>query len=192
MPGIVDPAGDSLQPPGPNLPSVEGHELESDEDETEYRSRIYSRHSVHTTSRSYNGLRNSHPTSFEPRTEPNTLHGQLPKSSYPPLGPPAPNMLNHVATTKPPSPKFVSYPSLKRNVKYTDEQSGEAGGDYYRDEMSEPQPVITSVDQAHRLLSFSRLPGRFTLSDQDGRVQQIELSAQLHGMFFLSERVAPS
>jgi hypothetical protein len=36
------------------------------------------------------------------------------------------------------------------------------------------------------------LPGKFTISDQYGRVQQIELSAQIHGLFFLSEMTTPS
>jgi hypothetical protein len=49
-----------------------------------------------------------------------------------------------------------------------------------------------AIHPDHRLLSFSRLPGKFTISDQDGRVQQIELSAQLHGRFFLSETATQS
>lgn len=45
-----------------------GDELESDEDETAYRSRIYSRHSVHTTGRSYRYVQK--PDSKHPNPQP--------------------------------------------------------------------------------------------------------------------------
>jgi hypothetical protein len=85
-----------------------------------------------------------------------------------------------------------NYPSLKRRFQDIDTpQSREAVLDYSREQLPEtPQPAI---NPNHRLLSFSRLPENFTLSDQYGRrVPQIELSAQLHGMFFLSEMATPS
>lgn len=44
-----------------------------------------------------------------------------------------------------------------------------------------------TVNQDHKLLAFRRTQDKHTIVDQQGRVQQLELSAQLHGMFFLSE-----
>jgi len=44
-----------------------------------------------------------------------------------------------------------------------------------------------SVNHDHKLLSFKRSPDKSTIVDQHGRIQQLDLSAQLHGMFFLSE-----
>jgi hypothetical protein len=52
-----------------------------------------------------------------------------------------------------------------------------------------PKPTI---NQDHRLLSFGRLPDKHTILDTQGRVQQIELAAQIHGMFFLSELATPA
>lgn len=49
-----------------------------------------------------------------------------------------------------------------------------------------------TVNQDHKLLSFRRSQDKSTVVDQQGRVQQLELSAQLHGMFFLSEMPASS
>jgi hypothetical protein len=85
-----------------------------------------------------------------------------------------------------------NYPSLKRSFQDIDTpQSGEAGADYYGEQLPEtPQPAI---NPDHRLLSFSNLRDNSALADQYGRrFQQIELSAQLHGMFFLSEMATPS
>ncbi|PNY27208.1 Transcription factor vib-1 [Tolypocladium capitatum] len=44
-----------------------------------------------------------------------------------------------------------------------------------------------TVNQDHKLLAFKRAQDKSTILDQHGRVQQMDLSAQLHGMFFLSE-----
>ncbi|KAI6782924.1 Transcription factor-like protein [Emericellopsis cladophorae] len=45
----------------------------------------------------------------------------------------------------------------------------------------------TSVNQDNKLLSFRRAQDKLTITDQRGHLQQLDLSAQLHGMFFLSE-----
>lgn len=59
----------------------------------------------------------------------------------------------------------------------------------FREEMPDlPKP---SINQDHRLLSFSRIPEKHTIIDNNGRMHQIELSAQIHGMFFLSEMSTP-
>jgi hypothetical protein len=47
-----------------------------------------------------------------------------------------------------------------------------------------------AVNQDHKLLAFRRSQDKHTITDQHGRLQQLELSAQLHGMFFLSEMPA--
>ncbi|RDW89114.1 hypothetical protein BP6252_01146 [Coleophoma cylindrospora] len=65
-------------------------------------------------------------------------------------------------------------------------------GDSIQDFREEPQEVPKpAIQQDHRLLSFGRLPAKNTLLDQHGRPQQIDLSAQIHGMFFLSEMGTP-
>jgi hypothetical protein len=48
-------------------------------------------------------------------------------------------------------------------------------------------PNKVGVNHDHKLLSFRRAPDKTTVVDQQGRIHQLELSAQLHGMFFLSE-----
>ena len=50
----------------------------------------------------------------------------------------------------------------------------------------------SSINQEHRLLSFSKLPPRHAVIDHQGRIHQIELAAQIHGMFFLSEMTTPA
>lgn len=49
-----------------------------------------------------------------------------------------------------------------------------------------------TINQDHRLLNFGRLPDKHTLLDSQGRVKQVDLTAQIHGMFFLSELATPS
>ncbi|KAL1868313.1 hypothetical protein VTK73DRAFT_3746 [Phialemonium thermophilum] len=76
-----------------------------------------------------------------------------------------------------------SYPSLKRPYSQTADQPpyNEIVQDM-RDEGSK-----MGVNHDHKLLSFRKTPDKYTIVDQHGRIQQLELSAQLHGMFFLSE-----
>lgn len=45
-----------------------------------------------------------------------------------------------------------------------------------------------NVNQDQKMLAFRRSHDKTALVDGHGRVQQLELSAQLHGMFFLSEQ----
>lgn len=60
----------------------------------------------------------------------------------------------------------------------------------FKDEL--PEMNKPSINQDHRLLSFGRLPDKNTIIDGQGRVKQIDLTAQIHGMFFLSELATPS
>jgi hypothetical protein len=104
---------------------------------------------------------------------------------------PPPRDGSGVLTASPPSLNtHHSYPSLKRAFHSTEESPyGEIVQDF-KEEMGEPPKP--SINQDHRLLSFSRLPPKQATVDNHGRVHQIELSAQIHGMFFLSEMMTPS
>lgn len=96
-----------------------------------------------------------------------------------------------LTASPPPLNSHHSYPSLKRPFQPAEQQvyGGEPAPEF-RDEG--PEPSKPSISQEHRLLAFSRSPEKHTILDAHGRVQQIELAAQIHGMFFLSEMTAPS
>ena len=143
----------------------------------------------------------SHPPSFEPNYLHNPLslpyHGRE-KGSYRSLDipsihtrpPPRDGGGNGILTASPPSLNtHHSYPSLKRAFQNTEDSPyGEVVQDF-KDEM--PEVAKPAINQDHRLLSFARLPEKHTIIDNQGRVQQIELAAQIHGMFFLSELATP-
>lgn len=86
-----------------------------------------------------------------------------------------------------------SYPNLKRPHHGSESQ----GGQQQQPPPHPPYQEIVqdlrddgsklSVNHDHKLLSFRRAQDKHTIVDQHGRMQQLELSAQLHGMFFLSE-----
>ncbi|PMB68120.1 Transcription factor vib-1 [Beauveria bassiana] len=75
-----------------------------------------------------------------------------------------------------------NYPPLKRSFSQTEPQPYQEIVQDLRDDTSR-----LTVSQDHKLLAFRRSQEKSTVVDQHGRVQQLELSAQLHGMFFLSE-----
>ncbi|PKS05273.1 hypothetical protein jhhlp_008645 [Lomentospora prolificans] len=75
-----------------------------------------------------------------------------------------------------------SYPNLKRTYSQTEQAPYQDMVQEIRDDNSK-----LSVNHDHKLLSFKRTQDKMTIVDQHGRIQQLELSAQLHGMFFLSE-----
>ncbi|ESZ93682.1 hypothetical protein SBOR_5922 [Sclerotinia borealis F-4128] len=98
----------------------------------------------------------------------------------------------HGVLTASPSPlnSHHSYPSLKRPFHSTDDSPyGEVVQDFREDLSEHPKP---NISQDHRLLSFSKRPPKHTIVDQHGRIQQLDLSAQIHGMFFLSEMTTPT
>lgn len=74
-----------------------------------------------------------------------------------------------------------SFPNLKRPYGHDHPPYQEIVQDL-RDDGSK-----LTVNHDHKLLSFRRVQDKHTIVDQHGRVQALELSAQLHGMFFLSE-----
>lgn len=94
-----------------------------------------------------------------------------------------------ILSASPPSfSNHHSFTTLKRS--YTEESPyGEVVQDF-REEMPElPKP---SINHDHRLLSFSKLPEKRATVDNNGRVHHLELTAQIHGMFFLSEMTTPA
>jgi len=75
-----------------------------------------------------------------------------------------------------------SFPNLKRPFQHTEQPPYTEIVQDLRDDGSK-----LGVNHDHKLLSFKRVPDKHTIVDQHGRMHQLELSAQLHGMFFLSE-----
>lgn len=145
----------------------------------------------------------SHPPPFDSNFAAPTLaipyHARSHKSSYRSLDIPAINTRppplsrdgNGTLTASPPAlSTHHSYPSLKRafhsneGLPYVENVH-----DFREDLPADPKPTI---NQDHRLLCFARRPEKRTILDGQGRVQQIELAAQIHGMFFLSELATPS
>lgn len=123
-------------------------------------------------------------------------HGRYQKSHYRSLDIPSlqtkplPRDGTGVLSASPPSLNtHHSYPSLKRAFHNTEDSPyGEIVQDF-REEM--PDLAKPSINQDHRLLSFAKIPEKHNVVDNNGRLHHIELSAQIHGMFFLSEISAP-
>ncbi|ROW11728.1 hypothetical protein VPNG_05610 [Cytospora leucostoma] len=78
-----------------------------------------------------------------------------------------------------------SFPSLKRPYSATEQPQYQEIVQDLRDDGSK-----LGVGHDHKLLSFRKVQDKHTIVDHHGRIQQLELSAQLHGMFFLSEMPA--
>ncbi|KAI1867955.1 hypothetical protein JX265_004009 [Neoarthrinium moseri] len=83
---------------------------------------------------------------------------------------------------QPPLTQHHSYPNLKRSYDESEHPPYQEIVQDLRDDGSK-----LTVNHDHKLLSFRRVQDKHTIVDQHGRMQQLELSAQLHGMFFLSE-----
>jgi hypothetical protein len=77
------------------------------------------------------------------------------------------------------------YPNLKRSFSEAEPPAYQEIVQDLRDDNSK-----MSASHEHKLLAFKRTQDKHTIVDQQGRMQQLELSAQLHGMFFLSEMPA--
>ncbi|KAH8766238.1 hypothetical protein BGZ57DRAFT_943380 [Hyaloscypha finlandica] len=140
----------------------------------------------------------SHPPAFDSNYHSPALsipyHGRPQKGTYrsldiPSIHPrPPPREGSGVMTASPPPLNtHHSYPSLKRTFQ-GEIPYGESVQEF-KDEIDAPKPTIS---QDHRLLSFGKLQDKHTIIDGQGRVQQIELTAQIHGMFFLSELATPA
>ncbi|CAG8976964.1 hypothetical protein HYALB_00010946 [Hymenoscyphus albidus] len=124
-------------------------------------------------------------------------HGRAQKGTYRSMDIPSihtrptPRDGSGILTASPPGlNSHHSYPSLKRAFHSGDGLPYVEHVQDFREEATvDPKPAI---NQDHRLLCFGRLPEKRTILDHQGRVQQIELAAQIHGMFFLSELATPS
>lgn len=75
-----------------------------------------------------------------------------------------------------------SFPSLKRPYSATEQPPYQEIVQDLRDDGSK-----LGGGQDHKLLSFRKVPDKHTIVDSHGRIHQLELTAQVHGMFFLSE-----
>lgn len=158
---------------------------------------LWQGYSLHTPTSS-----SSHPPTFETSYAPPALsipyHGRSEKGTYRSLDipsihtrPPPGEGENGVLTASPPSLNtHHSYPSLKRAFRNSEDLPYGENVQSFRDEL--PVDTKPTMSHDHRLLSFARLPEKRTILDSQGRVQQIELTAQIHGMFFLSELATPA
>lgn len=125
-------------------------------------------------------------------------HGRPQKSSYRSLDLPSSNQSrgpprgsSGVLTASPPTLNtHHSYPSLKRPFHTSEDLQYGENVHSFREDV--PEASKPNINQDHRLLSFGRLPEKHTILDSQGRVHHVELVAQIHGMFFLSELATPA
>ncbi|KXJ92759.1 hypothetical protein Micbo1qcDRAFT_50882 [Microdochium bolleyi] len=82
-------------------------------------------------------------------------------------------------------PHQHSFPNLKRPYDHGEQPPYQEIIQDLRDDGSK-----LTVNHDQKLLSFRKVQDKHTIVDQHGRMQQLELAAQLHGMFFLSEMPA--
>ncbi|SZF04127.1 unnamed protein product [Blumeria hordei] len=96
--------------------------------------------------------------------------------------------LNALARSAPPPLDLLNptgYSTRKRSFSQIDDSNfAEAASDHQVETPDTPKPKINND---HQLLFFGRLPETHTILDQQKCIKHIELTAQLHGMFFLSE-----
>ena len=84
-----------------------------------------------------------------------------------------------------------SYPTLKRPFGAMEENSYSRTPPFIQEGIPDTENK-PSIQSDHRLLSFSPLNQRAVVLDQYGAQAKIEVAAQIHGMFFLSEMPAHS
>lgn len=89
-------------------------------------------------------------------------------------------------STRPPLTSHNTFPSLKRSYPSSEAPSHREVNDAY-EVSGDADSSKPSINPDHRLLSFTRMPDRSTVLDQHGRPRQLDITAQIHGMFFLSE-----
>lgn len=77
----------------------------------------------------------------------------------------------------------------QNNLKRSYSQSEQPAGQDLVQDMRDDGTRMT-VNHDHKLLAFRPAQEKHAITDQHGRVQSLELAAQLHGMFFLSEMPA--
>jgi len=85
-----------------------------------------------------------------------------------------------------PHPSLMNIPSinsLKRSYSQVDQGAGTPYTEMVQDLRDDYKP--NNHDQ--KLLSFKKVGDKHTIVDNKGRIHEMEIDAQLHGMFFLSE-----
>jgi len=81
-----------------------------------------------------------------------------------------------------------SYPALKRPYESLEENPYGNISPIMHDGLPEfDNSAKPTIQSDHRLLSFGALPPRHTVLDQYGGPGKVDVAAQIHGMFFLSE-----
>ncbi|KAI1308872.1 hypothetical protein F5Y03DRAFT_383284 [Xylaria venustula] len=132
-------------------------------------------------------------------TTTSSQHSGRPRSSHPTIDHP----YSYPRYPQDESEAFERYPqSLTQHHSYPNLKRPHHGGESQTAQQQQPPPhppyqeIVQdlrddgsklSVNHDHKLLSFRRVQDKHTIVDQHARVHQLELSAQLHGMFFLSE-----
>lgn len=86
---------------------------------------------------------------------------------------------------QPPLTAHHSFPNLKRTYSESQQPPQQPYTEIVQDLREDGSKL--GVNHDHKLLSFKRVADKHTIVDGHGRMQQLELTAQLHGMFFLSE-----
>ncbi|KAL5611617.1 uncharacterized protein BROUX77_001773 [Berkeleyomyces rouxiae] len=119
-----------------------------------------------------------------------TYHSQPPapaSAGAPSAGPGAPRSYHDedYDRSQPPVPQ-QAYHGLKRS--YSATESASPYQEIIQDMRDDNSKLNVGHDQ--KLLSFKRGHDKNTIVDQHGRIQQLDMNAQLHGMFFLSEMPA--
>lgn len=117
------------------------------------------------------------PLSGRPGSNHDVDHSSYPYSRYP-----QDDQEAYERTAHPELASHHGYPSLKRSFSEAEPPAYQEIVQDLRDDGSK-----MTVNHDHKLLAFKRAQDKITIVDQQGRIQQLELSAQLHGMFFLSE-----
>lgn len=79
------------------------------------------------------------------------------------------------------------YPPLKRPYQTLDHSPNENNLNKWEEGPDSDNPSTSPSNIDRRLLSFGRLPDRYTVVDSHGRGRMINISAQIQGMFLLSE-----
>ncbi|KAI0814374.1 hypothetical protein GGR55DRAFT_429924 [Xylaria sp. FL0064] len=133
-------------------------------------------------------------------TTTSSQHPGRPRSSHPTID--HPYSYPRYAQDEPDAFDRYSQQSLTQHHSYPNLKRPHHGGESQTAQQQQPPPhppyqeIVQdlrddgsklSVNHDHKLLSFRRVQDKHTIVDQHGRVHQLELSAQLHGMFFLSE-----
>jgi hypothetical protein len=123
-------------------------------------------------------------------------YSAAPRTAYHPMHPqtqhevPSPRSRAQVGTGQRPALNaHHSFPSLKRSYHSMEDSqyTTDIVPEIYEGTLDAENAAKPSINPDHRLLSFGRLPDRHTILDQHGRPRTLDIAAQIHGMFFLSE-----